>query len=478
MWTALWIVPLLFWLETSVRPIAEPDLFFYFALIENYLRHGHWAQLDPFLFTLPDDPLMSLHQWLGYWFYYAPYRLIGWAGPILLKTLVVGAIFALPLIPFWRNRERIPFYFPALWTLALFVAHHRFRERVSLFGDLSVVLLVSGLLWARGSRWFWCTLPVLFLVWAQVHPSYPLGWVILVGSFIVRATRTWARGELISLALCIVAPLANPLGLDGVLYPFVFTRDIEPYLRQYVAEWLPLTDSRLFPFRFLYIPLISFIPYLAWRLWRERRKLDWLPWFIFAVAVGLCMKSVRFGMLAQGLFLLLITHVDRERDSTVRNVPRLAAVAAFCLLILAIKVEWSPQIAPTPEARFRIDETYFPRAAVDDLERARPRMHVFNSFGFGGYLAWRWQGDPKIFFHGFSTNFKFYEENYNQPQESPAELDAVIRRFDIGLFILSKLGNDDNFIHLLETHEGWQKIREDQASVVFVKRDPRVFGEP
>ena len=473
----LWLLPVLFWLETTLRPIGEPDLFFYFALIENYLKVGYWPVTDPFLFTLPQAPLMSLHQWLGYWIFYVPYRTCGWAGPILVKSAVVGAIFLIPLLRFWRVARRVPFYFPAAWTLALFIAHHRFRERVSLFGDLSVLLLVSGLLWAREKRWFWMALPALFFLWAQMHPSYPLGWVILIASFALRRPASWTRGQLISLTLCLLAPLLNPLGVEGVLYPFQFTLDIEPYLRQYVVEWLPLTDDRLYQFRFLYIPLITFIPWLAYRLWCTRHERQVFTWFLFVLSVALCLKSVRFGMMAQALFLILLTHLEFNRGQA-RSTLRLAAVGAFCLAVLGVKIYWSPRLEPTPSARFGIDASYFPEAAVDDLNRTHPRLHIFNSFGFGGYLAWRWQADPQIFFHGFSTNFQFFESNYNQPQESEIELDRVISRFDIGLFLLSKLGNDDNFIHLLEVHKGWQKIREDQVSVIFAKRDPRVFREP
>jgi hypothetical protein len=476
---ALWIIPILFLVETAIRRMAEPDLFFYYALVEYYLRTGIWPHTDPFVYTLPKDVLMTAHQWLGYWIFYLPYRLAGWAGPILLKAFFVTLFLSVPLWPLVKRKIPPPPYFVLPWTLAIFIAHHRFRERVSLFGDLLVLLLTAGLLWWRDKRWFWYTLPPAFLLWAQLHPSWPLGWAILGAYFFTRRPSTWKRHQVLCAALCLLMPLFNPLGLEGLLYPFVFARDIEPYLRQYVVEWLPLTDPRLFPFRFLYFPFITLIPFVAWRLWLQRRQAEFLEWIVFALAIALNIKSVRFGLVAQGLFLLLIVHCELRRPlaQTRFMAGRWVVVAAGLLAAVTMFTQeymsgsWRVPLLD----RFQIEEGYFPEEAVDAINRMKPRLHIFNSFGFGGYLAWRWQGDPPIFFHGFSTDFEFYQKYYNDSQYGRAQLDAVIQRYDIGLFLLSKLGNDNAFINILRSHPDWQNIREDGASVIFAKKDPRVF---
>ncbi len=475
----MWLLPLIVFFEASLRPMAEPDLFFYFALVETYIRTGHWSLTDPFVYTLPNDHLMTAHQWLGYWIFYLPYLAISWAGPILIKTFFLVIFFLVPLIPFWTARKRLPAYFPLAYTLAIFIAHHRFRERVSLFGDLFVLYLVSGLLWWREKRWFWYSLPPLFLLWAQLHPSWPLAWAILVIFFATRSPRTWERHQLIATGLCFLMPLFNPLGIEGLLYPFEFSRTIEPYLSQYVVEWLPLTDTRLFGYRFLYLPFLTLIPFVIARLAQLRKETPWFEWMIFLIGLALNVKSVRFGLMAQGIFLVLITQFEFRRPLAATRVFARQWMHWFvligCIGVIAFKMSMSSSWRVPLTSRFRIDTSYFPEAAVDALNLAKPKLHVFNSFGFGGYLAWRWQGNPPIFFHGFSTNFKFYEENYNRPQESQAELDRIIKRYDIGVFLLSKLGNDNAFIVLLRQHPDWQNIREDGAAVIFAKKDPRVF---
>lgn len=485
LWHALWLIPLFLLLECAVRPVSEPDIFFYFALVETYLKTGHWPVTDPFVYTLPGDKLMTLHQWLGYWVFYSLYPLMGWAGPILLTAFFILVLISLPLLPFvWRRREP-PVYFPLLWTVAVFGAHHRFRERVSLFGDLFTVCLAAGLYWCAERRWFWRLLPVLFLVWAQMHPSYPLGWVILIAYAVLFRAWTWPRERLVCLGLCFVAPFLNPMGVEGVIYPFSFSWNVEPFLRQYIVEWLSLADPRLYEFRFLYLPFVTLIPFGLWVLWREwsHRRLRLWDGFVFVLGLALLIKSVRFGMMAHGLLLVWFAATELRRP--IEEQPRwlagwisLGACAVLSCLVVAVKIGMSPTSLQPISSRFRVDTSYFPEAAVNVLNRNMPHMHIFHSFGYGGYLAWRWQGNPPIFFHGFSTNFKFYEDNYYFPQESRAKLDAVIAKWDIGVFLLSKLGNDNNFIEILARHPDWQLIYQDRACVIFAKRDKRVFGTP
>ena len=475
----LWLIPLAFLLETSIRRMAEPDLFFYYALVEYYLKSGHWPHTDPFLYTLPNDTLMTAHQWLGYWIYYLPYQYFSWAGPIMLKTVFVCLFIVLPLWAMWKKRVAPPPYFVLAWTLAIFISHHRFRERVSLFGDILILALTMGLLWWRDKRWFWYALPPVFLLWAQMHPSWPLAWVILIASFLTRRPSTWQKHQLICAGLCFVMPVFNPLGVDGLLYPFVFARDIEPYLRQYVVEWLPLTDMRLFGYKFLYLSFLTLIPFTGWRLWQQRKQAEWFEWFVWALAFALTVKSVRFGLMAQGMLLVQIVHCELRRPlAKTRGFDHwwVAVAAGLISLGTVITKEYMSNSWRIPIwDRFRVESGYFPEAAVDALNLAMPHMHIFNSFGYGGYLAWRWKGDPPIYFHGFSTNFDFYEKYYNGPQYGRDKFDATVKRYDIGVFLLSKLGNDNGFIEILRTHPDWQNIREDDACVIYAKKDPRVF---
>lgn len=472
----LWLAPLILLFEIAIRPVYEPDLFFYFALIERYLTLGSWPTLDPFLFTLPNDAPMTLHQWFGYWTLYLPYLALGWAGPILLKTVLTIAFFTLPLIPFWFARRLPPTYFVLAWSVALFVAHHRIRERVSLWGDLFALALCAGLLWAHDKKWFWQSLPLGFLLWAQIHPSYPLGFAILLLYGLCEFSLLRKSGYWKYALLCVPATMIHPLFLEGFLYPFTFSWEVEPYLSQHVMEWLPLWDERIFPYTFLYIPLVTFIPWLFIRFFQLPTPRRIFTLVLFGLACALMLKSVRFGMLAQGLFLLLLTDQEQTRPLSVNSLISVLA-AALCVLGVGFKVLKSPSLRRPLSQLVSLDPVRLPLEAAETLKKANPQMPIFNSFAYGGYLAWRWQGQPPIFFHGFSTNFKFYEENYLEPMTSAQALEKLIAKYDLGIFLLTKTGYDGDYIELLSQNTGWQLMYEDAGSMIFIKRDPRVFEQ-
>ncbi len=472
----VWLLPIIMLLELSIRPLFEPDLFFYFALIERFLQSWSWPVNDPFVYTLPSDPVMTMHQWLGYWTLYVPYLWLGWAGPILLKTTLAFLFFSLPLVALIFHRQTVSSLFPLAWSIAIFAGHHRIRERVSLWGDLFALGLCAGLLWSSQKRWFWRSLPFLFLLWAQVHPSYPLGFVILA----IYLACDWATAKTMGAWKWILASVASamihPLGWQGFIYPFIFSLNVEPYLSRNIMEWLPLWDARIFPYTFLYVPLFTLVPWLFWRHFRCPQPHRLLPFAFLALATALMLKSVRFGMLAQGIFLLILMHQEIIAPSRTRRFVNWVATLA-CAALVGVKVFASPWLDRPLHERIELDPVRLPLEAARILKDQNPRMRLFNSFAYGGYLAWLWQGQPPLFFHGFSTNFDFFEKYYLAPMESQTRLMELIQKFDIGIFLLTKTGYDGDYINLLSMNPHWQKMYEDAGSVIFIKKDPRVFDK-
>lgn len=494
--SALWLGPLLLLFEIALRPVSEPDLFFYLAIVEQFFKTGSWPVTDPFLIT-EGETLYSFHQWLGYFLFYGPYQIFGWFGPQLVKIFLLGALFALPLWCFFRvarpfatyDRSAIlkktwpvpPAAFAFLFAAVIFSSHHRFRERVSLWGDLFTEILVAGLLFWREKAWFWRLLPLLFLAWAQIHPSYPLGFAILLLFFAFDSSFVITQKRWPWILAAFTAPLLNPLGLDGYLYPFRFALETEPYLTKHVMEWLPLWDIRIRPFLFVYLPFFTLLPYLIYLIVpfvRERRLGKHLFAFVLlSMVTALMVKSVRFGMSGQLVMLLLLVYFYKnQNEPKVESKWLWPASLVGVLAILLLKVGSSHWLTRPIGDRFGLDKYEVPVSAAAELKRLNPRMPIFNSFKYGGYLAFVWAGNPKIFYHGFSTNFKFFEDNYLAPQDSPQALKSLIKRFDFGVFILSKFANDMDYIDYLSKDPDWQLIWQDQESVIFVLRDPRVFG--
>ncbi len=465
----VWLVPIILLLDACLRPLAEGDLFFYLALVNKYLAAGEWPTADPFL-LVSTQPLHSLHQWLGYFAFYFSYWAGGFAGPILFKTLMVSLMFILPFLKLWpRLKTQLgglweAGFWSGLFTLVIFSGHHRFRERASLFGELAVELLVMGLLFARRNRIFHFLLPVGFWLWAQLHPSFLLGLVILIAFMIFnrREIPLWA------LIASLGAPLIHPNGVEGYNYPIRFAIETQPYLARHVFEWLPLWDERIFAFLFVYIPFLTLGPLVAWLIFRFQKQ-NRFAVFLLVLSVYMMASSVRFGL--SGQLILLILAVYLAQDHQIFRYKKTAGALSLSLgaLALFLRLQHSPYLTSSLNERLALSNEV-PVAAAQTLRASQGSPRIFNSFKYGGYLAFAWGGDPPLFWHGFSTDFDFFEHNYLAPQESRAQLDRLVSEFDINAFLLTKTGSDLGYIRLLEAHPDWDLLYQDSEAVAFVRK--------
>jgi hypothetical protein len=455
----------------ATTPSREPDLFMYLAIARRMLAAGAIPRIDPFLHALPGAPLLASHEWLGMLGYYL-LHLGGMAAVGTAVTAVVLAIFAMPLGLIARARHaRGSEWALAVTALASYAASMRYLPRTALLGDLlaaaTLLLLVRARAGATRALW---ALPPLFLIWVNVHPTFPigLGAVALAAALEPRRSRPW----LAVAPACVLACLVNPDGLRGLLFPFGFGGDEAVDLKSRVLEWYPLLHPairQILEVRVFIVEVLAFAGLLIWR--RDRR-----PWFEAVwslVLVGLAVWAVRFvSVAAVGLALLAAGIVSAEPQAPSPFSTRVHGVVALAAAALAaaLLAGWNPGRAKPHVVGLGLDHAFYSPAAIDWLTAQGPLPGaVFNSWEQGGYLAWRWDGDPKIFIHGFMTDTAFLDESYTTIAASRDKFEAVVERFQLGVFVLGRALPHRRLIELLESHPGWQRVRTDDAVLIYFK---------
>src|SRR5437868_10106214 len=216
----------------------------YLALAREYLQKGRFPDSDPFMYPVTHTWTI-LHQWLAYLVFYGFYWLGGYTGIIVAKVGMITGILAFPLL--WVRKNWSARFF---WTLSVLLGSlamsFRWMERSSMFTDIFVTVVLGILLveLKAPSRWKFL-LPLIFLLWVNLHPGFPTGWA-LCGLALLVSLRRWRRKEFLQLAAVVLATvlicLLNPKGLDGVLYPFVFSQNEGVLFRQLYFEWFPTMD--------------------------------------------------------------------------------------------------------------------------------------------------------------------------------------------------------------------------------------------
>ena len=104
-----------------------------------------------------------------------------------------------------------------------------------LFLAATVRVVFDSQLWSRFRKF----LPVLFLLWANVHGGFIAG-IAVVGIYVFVNTLTSRRINLtdwLVLAGCVLVTLINPYGLG--VWKEIWLNSSDAQTRAHIAEWLP-----------------------------------------------------------------------------------------------------------------------------------------------------------------------------------------------------------------------------------------------
>lgn len=154
-------------------------------------------------------------------------------------------------------------------------------------------------------------------------------------------------------------------------------------------------------------------------------------------------------------------------------------LAAAAALALALTVATGGYDAP-PFAGRRLglgrDPAMDPVAAAEVVRALPLAGRIFNEHTFGAYLAWQWDGAPRIFYHGYVIDPVFYRQNFVDAMISPEAFDRVMNGHDIDVILLSPRPATRTSGHAiyrtLMVRTDWHLIHWDRTSVVYLRERP------
>ncbi len=298
----------------------------------------------------------------------------------------------------------------ALASAAFFVARFRFAPRPEApAAVLLALVLLLAFRWVERPRWgALAGIAVALVVWRPLHVTWTLG-AALAGAAIAagpwlafwRAQRGPVR--VASAALVAVGAVAaarfaafvvRELGGGGLLAE--------------VTEMRPTWEfaSVVWPFAAFALAALA----AAWG-GPDGRRPRVAVWALAAVLGALVVRNVAFAAIAMlpPAFLGLASAPARLRDVRAgRAIVAGSALAVLALLALEVR-----------DRDYRlgvgVDDRLLPREAAAYVASARLESPIFNSWDWGGYLAWAWNGAPRTFLDGRL-----------QDRQSLADHDAVI----------------------------------------------------
>jgi len=491
----------------SLFPIYSNDIFFNIAIGEYLFATGSLPDVDPFIFPFKDVKLDVVpYEWASHLLFTALFLDFNFQGLIFFKALIFMVLASIPFLLAYRQQYFSPFIH-LLFLIALFPIHVRFILRASMFTELFLVLVLSIILWLRDRPHNEgpLLLPLVFLVWTQFHPGYPLGLFLvasLLGFLLIEACREknfhkkkhelkkWGTATAFSTLACAV----QPSGFKALIFPFTKVFDPEATIyKKYLYENTPLYASDLvtssITWGFLALGLLSI---LMWVFYQTKlkdkyryRHLDifWILVFIVFAASGIRYVSISSWVLVLLTIQMLISYDRLTAPHISKRGPALSKIglAFFCLLFLGLgfKVYFQGYSLVThhrdPQSIW--EEPIFikrqPIRAVLLLDQlGTEQLRLYNSYGMGSFLAWYWGGDPKIFQHGFHYNPSLFAR-YIDFQLTNEKVESLIEEYNLNAFLLRNIHRKKTELPVLYRYllnqPDWELVLRDHASLLFLR---------
>ncbi len=472
----------------ALRPLLTPlpphDLWWHLAMGRDILAQGAIPTVDAYSFTQAGAPFYD-QSWLAQVLMVSLDRLGGVELLIAAQALVIALAYGLLLRLCIRRsgRVRLSVALLLLATLPLSFDNWLVRPQsyaIPLFVGFLYVLTAWRLGW-NNRLWL---LPLVMVLWVNVHGTFVLGLalvaVVFVGEALKRMWRPGARGQgpqsasatppplsLRPLAiwggLAALATLANPRGW-GVLG---YVRNLvgSSAVTSLVTEWAPPTvrepGGAIF---FLFVlGLVAVLVY-------ARRRPDLtdllLAGAFFWLALGAGRSIIWFGIAATPLLVVQAGTLLPPPRPAAPGAPAInAALFGLLSILLAICLPWvKPYLIPPPQGALLSDDT--PVAAVEALRALPDRPgRLFHAMGYGSYLMWAAPeqpvfADPRIELYPYAQ----WVDYINLGQANNVE--ARLARYRIDGLLLDKK-EQQPLVAWARQAPGWRLRYEDARAVLF-----------
>lgn len=314
------------------------------------------------------------------------------------------------------------------------------------------------------------TLPLVALVWGNVHGFVAFGVWLLLGYFGYRvlsryALGRWARAEdgralgataLVAVAT-VVAGCVNPGGPRLLLGPARFGEDLGGIADFTRTSWTFFLQNEPLP---LVVAVLGIVALLV----RSEERVT--LWDVGLVTGGLAGYALVIRTIPLGMLLVASVIVRRLGAAKVR--PALAWALAFTPLLAAAQA----LIHADTSAGIGFEPSHFPGRAVAWVERASPRGRMWNFWPYGGYLAFTLYPDHLVLMDGRNALARSPEltRRVHASGASSSAFESLVAQYDLQWAIVSARESERQSAPIAQS-PAWTMVHLDDVAAVYVRRE-------
>lgn len=421
----------------------DPDFGWHLTTGKYILGHGI-PRHDFYTFTAKG------HNWVDH----------EWGNDVILALLYQLGGYILPAL-----------FFSALWAAGILLIGWRSRITVLFLGTLAILPYagIRPIAWSvflfalslriinsRNRLYLWL-LPLLFILWANLHAGFIAGLALIAYFAVIKRNRQLAVVFVISTA----ATLINAYGLS--LYGEIGRTLFDPAIHNQINEWrsLYITTPTL---PYVLIWFFGFAAYakIKWRRWIELGPLLFLTGlsasrnFPFFIVVTIADIELYWHQIFKTL--------PERRIALQRVIYTLSIVLTLAIVFYATYVAYLP---------YENRQAAYPVQAVAYLQEHRCQGNVFNSYNYGGYLIWKLPQQP-VYIDGRMVTWIKHMDNYerivNDPQK---EFQAQFIKYNIKCALIQN--SSSQLISTLIKHNWITKIQANGSTLLLSPTDRKNF---
>jgi hypothetical protein len=441
------------------------------------------------IFSYIDPPLAwTAHEWLAEIVMALVHGLSGLTGLTIFFAVLIGITYWL----LFRFSQSLDCNLAVAVLLVLFATASsplHWLARPHIFSFVFMVVWYAVLdNYQRGRKDRLLALPLLMLLWANLHGGFVMGLLLLgvygagnlatsmVGSGLRRHTAGQRLKRLAMVGgLCLVASLFNPRGYALLFFPFDLVSN--RFIMDNVSEFLSPNFHHALPYKYLLLFSIGLVSV-------SRRRLDVIELMLLLFFTYMSLYSARyiplFAIIATPILLRQV-QASLQAGSTVaeffetrsRNLEVINARAKSGLWpLLSILVVSA--LALTGKIEFNFPDTDKPIAAVEFLKRENLQGKMFNDDEFGDYLIYAAWPQYKVFFDGRSDMYgERWGGEYTKIVRLHPDWERVLERHGFSWIFLPAASP---LAIVLLRHDNWHLIYADAVAHIFVKKIPEYAG--
>ncbi len=397
------------------------------------------------------------HEWLAQVLFFLVYRASGSGGVVLFRAMLLTAFCGLAG---WVAYRRTGHFYRAL-ACALAaggIAAAFAQDRPYVISYFLLAATIAAL--EAGGKWVWL-LPPLFLVWANCHGGFFLGWVVLAAYAAAKRDLHFRLAALISIAI-------SGLNPNGFRIPWILASYRGSFMQSRLLEWARPT---LWPPHWFTLLLFSAAVVLVWSR-RRVRLVDWLLFAAFAAAaLAAARNEILVGLIAP---IVIFTYLPEWK----RRLPAAAPWAAVASLVVALA--WG--ILGANFFQLRVNPWKWPAGAADFLQSHGVTQHMFNTYEYGGYLMWRLWPQQRVFIDGRALSESVFMDYarilYNHDATGGKSAEELLRQYGVEVIVMNGFEYVTGNVYLLAPaladprQADWKLVYSDPQAMVFMRQPP------